>query len=256
MQRFQSELDRFAADAEQVLGTTPVVITLEETEWVCHLARLAEPVGAVGTWVPRIGPESNGTDVCDWFGELELGRGTPDHVFVRRVPWLGPYGEVEGSTLVAGITREAVDRVVTLGRSLWRDWRRREGGVRSPRGRHIDVDPVDWSDVVIPPSLLDDIRRNVLRFADAEPLYRRLRLPYRRGLLFYGAPGNGKTMLCRAIVTALGWPVIYVSPTSRGHAPDDLGAAFRQASELAPCVLWFDDVDCMFDTDATMSNFL
>ena len=195
-------------------------------------------------------------DRGDWYGLLELWPGTNERVLIRRVPFLEAFRQPVGVTYVAALNREGLARAALYGRNLWRDWRRNNARVADATGEAFGITPTDWAQVFLPELQLDEIRRNVLHFAAARELYARTVLPYRRGLLFYGPPGNGKTMICRAIVTALGWPVVYVSPHSRKDAADEMLMAFEDAKTLAPCVMWFDDIDSAFDSDATVSSLL
>jgi len=54
--------------------------------------------------------------------------------------------------------------------------------------------------VFLPPGVADDIYCQVDSFFSSPELYRRRGIPYRRGMLFVGPPGNGKTMMVREIV--------------------------------------------------------
>jgi SpoVK/Ycf46/Vps4 family AAA+-type ATPase len=249
-----AQLISFKDEAVQQLGTDAVVATLDDLGWVENFAPFVQPDGGK-CWIPHLQPDDDSTVRTNWYGLLDLWGDTGRRVLMRRHLFAGPYGETFAVTLVAAANQADIDHAVRHGRSLWRDWRRNSARIRDARGSDVEVTPVAWEQVYLPEGQLDDIRTNVVHFANAREMYERLGLPYRRGLLFYGAPGNGKTMLCRAIVTALGWPVVYVSPNSRRDTSDELRNAFREAKELAPCVLWFDDVDALFESDATMSSF-
>src|SRR5262249_16866735 len=142
----------------------------------------------------------------DWFGDLEVWPEDPDRVLVRRVP-LCDEGVVSAETFAAARTSAAVERFVAAASALWRPWRRERSRVLGRSGRVVGGGPVTWSEVILPAALVEDVRSTVEAFATARERYRTWRMPYKRGLLFHGAPGNGKTLLCRAIVTALGWPL-------------------------------------------------
>jgi SpoVK/Ycf46/Vps4 family AAA+-type ATPase len=108
----------------------------------------------------------------------------------------------------------------------------------------------------LPSKLLHDIRSSVEGFAAARPLYQRMGLAYRRGLLFHGPPGNGKTLVCAAITTALQWPTIYVTADDRVDVGRELGSAFKQAADLAPVILCLEDIDALLNSSASLSAFL
>jgi len=64
----------------------------------------------------------------------------------------------------------------------------------------IFLDPDECQQVFLPPSIAEDIFSQVDSFFSSPELYRRHGIPYRRGMLFVGPPGNGKTMMIREIV--------------------------------------------------------
>lgn len=104
---------------------------------------------------------------------------------------------------------------------------------------------------VLPTDLLDAIRRNTLTFLDPDHLTRIRELGGRpkRGLLFSGPPGNGKTSACRWILqhaTAAGCEVKQVTPDDYRAARISCNPAaavkelFRVTSRG---VVFFDDMD-------------
>lgn len=70
------------------------------------------------------------------------------------------------------------------------------------------------------------------------------------GVLFEGGAGTGKTMLAKAIAHEAGVNFLSVSSSSLVEMYVGLGAKrvrdiFKQARELAPCVLFFDEIDAV-----------
>lgn len=248
-------LASFKREAADVFGPNVEVVTLRDAGWLGGLAWLAQREGA-RTWVPQLEIENDKSSPNGWRGLLELWPETSHHVLVRREEFLGIFSDLSAHTMIAARTRADIDRAIDHGRTLWRDWRRTTARIHDARGRTLRVAPTSWDQLYLPSALLDDVRASVLHFAGARDTYQELALPFRRGLLFYGPPGNGKTMLCRAIITALQWPVVYVSPHTQSETGSEIQSAFAEAEELAPCVLWFDDIDSIFETDATTSSFL
>lgn len=71
-----------------------------------------------------------------------------------------------------------------------------------------------------------------------------------RGVLFYGPPGNGKTLLARALAGETGVPFFFVSAASFVEQYVGVGAArirqvFEQARRNAPAILFIDELDAV-----------
>ncbi len=71
-------------------------------------------------------------------------------------------------------------------------------------------------------------------------------MPWKRGLLFAGPPGNDKTHTVKALANALGQPILYVR-SFRHAGPDEnsIQAVFERARAAAPCVLVLEDLDAL-----------
>lgn len=124
-------------------------------------------------------------------------------------------------------------------------------------GRNIRNDrELSWDDVILPAGLKGDIRGSLEGFFRSRAPYDRVRLPYKRGFLFVGPPGNGKTMLARVIAAQAGVPCLYFLVSGREHRIDPIGEMFLRAVRLAPCILIFEDVDALFEHPGEMSYFL
>jgi len=72
------------------------------------------------------------------------------------------------------------------------------------------------------------------------------RLP--KGVMLFGAPGTGKTLLARALAGEAGVPFLYVSGSSFdemfvGVGPKRIRNLFDDAKRLAPCIIFIDEID-------------
>jgi SpoVK/Ycf46/Vps4 family AAA+-type ATPase len=94
------------------------------------------------------------------------------------------------------------------------------------------------------------VRDDVRRFVGGRETYARYRVPWKRGLLLLGPPGNGKTHMLRALVRETQWPCLYVK-SFRGRQGAERGIAevFARARRAAPCVLVLEDLDCLMDDE-------
>ncbi|KAK6356762.1 hypothetical protein TWF718_001104 [Orbilia javanica] len=124
----------------------------------------------------------------------------------------------------------------------------------------------NWADIILPETLKEDVLNDVLGFYAAEDTYRGLRIPWKRGVVFYGPPGNGKTITLKAIMKALYTPSESIPPlpipslyvkTLAGWGPPEFSirAIFEKAREQAPCFLIWEDLDSIIN-DSNRSFFL
>lgn len=116
---------------------------------------------------------------------------------------------------------------------------------------------VGFDGLILPGTLKADIRADVERFFAAEATYRALGAPWRRGILFTGPPGNGKTHTLKALIAELGRPCLYVRSLQSEHWTEAtcLRHVFEKARRLAPCVLVLEDLDSLV-TAKTRSTLL
>lgn len=114
-----------------------------------------------------------------------------------------------------------------------------------------------FDDLILPLDLKSSIRADFRQFLAAETKYQSLGLPWRRGALFLGPPGNGKTHCIRALLNELKIPSLYVkSLASRFDTPQAmLQLVFDRARMLPTAVLVFEDLDTLINQE-NLSFFL
>jgi len=111
------------------------------------------------------------------------------------------------------------------------------------------VTGVSFDDLVLAGSLAAEIRDDARRFFSRRELYEAHRLPWKRGLLFVGPPGNGKTQTIKALLKELARPTLYVKSFRARHEDTDenVRRVFVRARKQAPGVLVLEDLDCLVD---------
>jgi hypothetical protein len=112
-------------------------------------------------------------------------------------------------------------------------------------------------DLVLPERLVAEAVGDFDRFWTSAATDDRYGVPWRRGVLFAGPPGNGKTHFVKALIDRARRPCLYVRGV-RSRCSTEEGAiarVFGRARELAPCVLVFEDLDALVN-GANRSCFL
>ncbi|MEP6935991.1 MAG: ATP-binding protein, partial [Nitrospirota bacterium] len=136
---------------------------------------------------------------------------------------------------------------------------RRQVGSRNifvVNGDNLPIEPVSWDDVLLPSELAEAIRGTVTAFFQSEPCYRALGIPYRRGLLFAGPPGCGKTLTLKAVAYHTTAQVITVLGKA-DLVDEDIDKVFHYANKYAPSIVFFEDLDKLIQAkDLSLSHFL
>jgi hypothetical protein len=95
------------------------------------------------------------------------------------------------------------------------------------------------------------------QFLESRETYEEHGVPWKRGALFIGPPGNGKTLCVKALIRLLGIPCIYVQSFESPHSLPQSGmeTVFRRARATTPCLLILEDIDALL-LEGTRSYFL
>lgn len=119
------------------------------------------------------------------------------------------------------------------------------------------VKGANFDDLILPHKLKGELRTDLAEFFASRETYERYSIPWKRGVLLIGPPGNGKTGAIKALINSLNVPCLYVKSLISHHDTDHAGvrAVFERARSAAPCLLVLEDLDSLV-TDANRSYFL
>jgi SpoVK/Ycf46/Vps4 family AAA+-type ATPase len=101
-------------------------------------------------------------------------------------------------------------------------------------------------------SLKQEIQNDFAQFFRSREFYEQYRIPWKRGVLFIGPPGNGKTHTVKALINQLAQPCLYVKGFKSEYATDqeNMRQVFQRARMTTPCLMVLEDLDSMIDGES------
>ena len=112
-----------------------------------------------------------------------------------------------------------------------------------------DIKVATFDNLILRGTIKQEIRDDLVQFFASRALYDEYGIPWKRGILFIGPPGNGKTHAVKALINSMEQPCLYVKSL---HAVQQV---FDRARRTAPCLLVIEDLDSQLDPQ-TRSAFL
>lgn len=123
----------------------------------------------------------------------------------------------------------------------------------------VEIPKVKWSDI----GGLEDVKQSLIEIIEW-PLknpesFERMGIEPPRGILLYGPPGTGKTMLAKAVANESGANFISIKgPELKskwvGESERMIRDLFRRARQVAPTIIFFDEIDALAPRRGTGSG--
>ena len=104
-----------------------------------------------------------------------------------------------------------------------------------------------FDNLVLPKPLKQQIQNDFQQFFESRALYEQYGIPWRRGAIFIGPPGNGKTHTLKALVNELSKPCLYIRSfkSDYGTEQENIAEVFQRARMTNPCLMVLEDLDSM-----------
>lgn len=126
--------------------------------------------------------------------------------------------------------------------------------------KHIQntVDPVGWkrddigqikkpepmTNLALSEECLNAIEE-IKRWRSSEQWYKDRQIPFKRGILLYGKPGNCKSSLAKALAMELNMPIMIFDLTNMSN--NDFSENWNRVKNCTPCMVLLEDFDAIFD---------
>ncbi|KAH6914827.1 ATP-dependent Zn protease [Coprinopsis sp. MPI-PUGE-AT-0042] len=203
------------------------------------------------------------------FDRIEMGgfqlawNGNDYIVYVITVP--GSYGGYEKQGCILHHGPEDPSRLLLLASGSWANelhdeiWVYDQGWWNKDHSLWSEIQKADWKEVILKDEFKKAIQKDVYGFFSSEKIYKDLGIPWKRGLIMYGPPGNGKTISLKAIMKDCeikGFTPLYVK-SFHHYAGDERAMieVFEKARAVSPCIVIMEDLDSLI-TDYNRSFFL
>ena len=110
------------------------------------------------------------------------------------------------------------------------------------RGQFLSLEDMSFDIVKLPEEQKQAIKLGAIEFFEKAEIYAKKNLPHKRGMIFTGEPGTGKTLTGKVIMNNCKSTFIWLTASDLEYGGTAAGM-FKMARKLAPCVIFAEDVD-------------
>lgn len=103
-----------------------------------------------------------------------------------------------------------------------------------------------WENLVLDESIIRLVKRDVISFLERKDWFVKNSIPFRRGYLLHGPPGNGKTSVVKTMLSVLGMNAYTIRLFSPHVSDETLEKMFRDAQLTGPNMVILEDLDRAF----------
>ncbi len=185
----------------------------------------------------------------DWLGYYEL-MWKDEKVNIASISSENTY--TDQYFLIAAKSFEAVQRLYVdiLEYDQKSERSKAKAGIITEEGTEISLSDASWDNIILAPAMLEDLKARIETFFKSQEEYRRFGIPYKRGFIFSGPAGCGKTLTAKAIISTMRLPAYLIVPSSN---PERTAArielAFSRAATQAPSILIIEELEKLSDRE-------
>ena len=117
--------------------------------------------------------------------------------------------EIINQYILAAPEKQTIVNELLTACGLWQQelrgeiWSFDAGSWHKSTGLWESIQNATWDDVILDDTTKTSIRSDIEGFFNAQATYNKLKVPWKRGVIFHGPPGNGKTISIKAILNNL-----------------------------------------------------
>jgi hypothetical protein len=113
------------------------------------------------------------------------------------------------------------------------------------------IKSASFDNLILPVDLKREIQDDFAGFFASREVYDKYRIPWKRGVLLIGPPGNGKTHTVKALINQTKQPCLYVKSFKScwGTDHDRIRAVFTRARKTTPSIVVLEDLDSLIDEE-------
>jgi len=125
------------------------------------------------------------------------------------------------------------------------------GEWRKNRELFDEIKSASFENLILPADFKREIRDDFARFFASRAVYEKHGIPWKRGVLLIGPPGNGKTHTVKALVNENKQPCLYVKSFKAcwGTDHDRIRSVFIRARKTTPSIVVLEDLDSLIDKE-------
>ncbi|KYC35937.1 ATPase [Scytonema hofmannii PCC 7110] len=108
-----------------------------------------------------------------------------------------------------------------------------------------------FENLILSGTLKQEIQEDLASFFASQDTYEACGVPWKRGILFIGSPGNGKTHAVKALINKMQQPCLYVKSlkSQYDNSHHSIRDVFQRARQTAPCILVLEDLDSLVEAE-------